>query len=440
MLTLIAVLITLLIAGCVYWVFYQKIHKQISEMNVEQARLEADNENQRCAITQLERELNDTKQKLGENNEIKNKQIELEVELKSRDERIDELKKDKQTTEENYKNLFEKLKNELQKDAEKQDENVFNRVSLMFNSDSRKILGEIFDPIKKSVDEYSKELIKNDEALKQHIENAFKYSNEMQQNAEKLATILKGNHKVRGNFGELQLKNVLEKSGLTEGEQYKLQTHFKEEGKGGMPDAVVYLDGGEPNDKNRRCIIIDSKFPLPNKLLSDSDEVVIQEDIAKEIADNLKERINELSKKPYEKFNEYTYDFTLLFLPYNNILDLALSADCNIYQYGYKKKIYLVTPHTLFMALKTIHISWQHIKRQRNVEEAFNLIDGLCDKFVTAMETFKKIQGNIKTLQGNVETLDNQLIYGKDNLSSKFEKLKNCGAMPKKSLPYSEGS
>lgn len=409
MLTLIAVLITLLMAGCVYWIFYQKIHKQISEMSVEKARLEA----------------------------------ELEAEIKSRDERIDELKKDKQAAEENYKNLFEKLKEELEKDAEKQDENVFNRVKLMFNEDSKKMLNEIFEPIQNSVKNYSKELIKNDEALKQHIENAFKYSNEMQQNAEKLANILKGDKKVRGNFGELQLKNVLESSGLIEGEQYKLQAHFKDEwGKAHIPDAVVYLDGGEPNDKNRRCIIIDGKFSLPDdfKLSSDSDEVVGSERIAQEIAKNLKERINELSKKPYEKFNEYTYDFTLLFLPYNNILDLALSADCNIYQYAYEKKIYLVTPHTLFMALKTINISWIHTQREKSVQQAFDDINNFYDKFATAIETFEKIKGNIKTLQGNVETLDSQLISGRGNLSSKFETLKSYGATPKKSLPYSEGS
>ncbi|CUU40855.1 DNA recombination protein RmuC [Helicobacter typhlonius] len=80
----------------------------------------------------------------------------------------------------------------------------------------------------------------------------------------------------------------------------------------------------------------------PN-LYVDSSEYVEEIHLSKEIAQNLKKRIDELSKKPYEQFSLYAYDFVLLFIPYNNILDLALRADSNIYKYAYDKQTFYGT-------------------------------------------------------------------------------------------------
>ncbi|WP_300859807.1 DNA recombination protein RmuC, partial [uncultured Helicobacter sp.] len=280
----------------------------------------------------------------------------------------------------------------------------------------------------------------NEANLKGQIKSVFEYARTMQETTESLSKILKGDKKVRGNFGEIQLKNVLENSGLIEGEQYKLQTHFKDGNKGYKPDAVVFLDGGAENDNKRRNIIIDSKFPLPDDLTLTSDsDMELESRIAKEIAKNLKYRIDELADKPYREFNDYTYDYVLLFLPYNNILDLALSADHNIYQYAYSKKIYLVTPHTLFMALKTIHISWTYIQREKSVQSAFKEINAFYEKFATAIESFQGIQKHFKSLGDDIDKLDKQLVSGRGNLCGKFESLKNFGATPKKNLPNVEG-
>ncbi|WP_334082824.1 DNA recombination protein RmuC [Helicobacter typhlonius] len=98
--------------------------------------------------------------------------------------------------------------------------------------------------IYKNIDDYSKSLIRNESALKQSIKDVFDYSLTMRESAESLTKILKDDKKIRGNFGEMQLKSILESSGLIEGEHYKIQSSFKVENQTYIPDVVVYLDGG----------------------------------------------------------------------------------------------------------------------------------------------------------------------------------------------------
>ncbi|TLD90187.1 DNA recombination protein RmuC [Helicobacter sp. MIT 03-1616] len=98
--------------------------------------------------------------------------------------------------------------------------------------------------IYKNIDDDSKSLIRNESALKQSIKDVFDYSLTMRESAESLTKILKDDKKIRGNFGEMQLKSILESSGLIEGEHYKIQSSFKVENQTYIPDVVVYLDGG----------------------------------------------------------------------------------------------------------------------------------------------------------------------------------------------------
>ena len=295
---------------------------------------------------------------------------------------------------------------------------------------SQSMLDSLFAPVRESIEtykegmkEYKEKLVANEAKLETNIKNMFAYSQEIGQNAQKLAQILKGDKKIRGNFAEIQLKNVLEHSGLIEGEQYKLEAHFTHEGSGYRPDAVVYLD-------KQKSIIIDSKFPLPNNFSFETLDI----SVCQEIAHNLKNRIDELAKKPYANFESSTYEFVLLFIPYQNILDLALSADSGIYQYAYTKKVYLTTPHTLFMALKTIEVSWVHIQSDEKVRTAFEEIGKFYDKFVAITEDFSALKKLLERVLKQSDEIDSKLTSGRGSLASRFESLKKLGAKTTKSL------
>lgn len=335
-----------------------------------------------------------------------------------------------QSLEQKYAQNLATLKAEFDKSLQTQSQSMLQQNKLHLLEDSKKMLDSLFKPVRESIEaykegmkEYKERLVVNEAKLETSIKDMFAYSQEIGQNADKLAQILKGDKKIRGNFAEIQLKNVLEHSGLIEGEQYKLEAHFKHEGSGYRPDAVVYLD-------KQKSIIIDSKFPLPNNFSFETLDI----SVCQEIAHNLKNRINELAKKPYANFKSGTYEFVLLFIPYQNILDLALSADSGIYQYAYDKKVYLTTPHTLFMALKTIKVSWVYIESDENVRVAFEEIGKFYDKFVGITEDFAKLRGLIEKLGKQSDEIDSKLTRGRGSLASRFESLKKLGAKTTKSL------
>ncbi|HEC1756020.1 TPA: DNA recombination protein RmuC [Campylobacter lari] len=323
--------------------------------------------------------------------------------------------------EEKYKQSLAGLKQELEQNFQKQNASILNQNKLMLNEDTKKILEEILLPVKKSVKEYSEKLSQNEVSIKTQIDHMFKFSQNMGENADKLAKILKGDKKIRGNFAELQLKSVLENSGLVEGVQYKLQERFQDEGKTYIPDAVVFLD-------KQKSIVIDAKFSLP----SDFSFEDISKNTCLDLAYNLKSRIDELAKKPYMQYDKHTYEFVLLFIPYQNILDLILNVDLEIYQYAYKKKVYLTTPNTLFMALNTINISWKNIQSNENILKAFDELGKFHDKFAGVLDDFEKIKENVKRLNTNVDNMQTKLTHGSGNIASRVIKLKELGAKTQK--------
>ena len=314
--------------------------------------------------------------------------------------------------EQKYAQSLATLKAEFEQSIQNQSQRMLEQNKLHLMEDSKKILDSIFSPVQESLKEYKESLAANEIKLETNIKNMFAYSQEIGQNADKLAQILKGDKKIRGNFAEIQLKNVLEHSGLIEGEQYKLEAHFVHEGSGYRPDAVVYLD-------KQKSIIIDSKFPLPNGFSFES----LDRSVCQEIAQNLKNRIDELAKKPYANFETYTYEFVLLFIPYQNILDLALSVDNGIYQYAYSKKVYLTTPHTLFMALKTIEVSWTYIESDEKVMKALGDIRNFYGKFEGIVEDFEKLKALIGKLGKQSDEMEAKMISGRGSLASRFQKL-----------------
>ncbi|HEC1783046.1 TPA: DNA recombination protein RmuC [Campylobacter lari] len=323
--------------------------------------------------------------------------------------------------EEKYKQSLVELKQELEQNLQKQNASILNQNKLMLNEDTKKILEEIFLPVKKSVKEYSEKLSQNEVSIKTQIDHMFKFSQNITENADKLAKILKGDKKIRGNFAELQLKSVLENSGLVEGVQYKLQERFQDEGKTYIPDAVVFLD-------KQKSIIIDAKFSLPSDFAFED----VSQNTCLDLAYNLKSRIDELAKKPYMQYDKHTYEFVLLFIPYQNILDLILNVDLEIYQYAYKKKVYLTTPNTLFMALNTINISWKNIQSNENILKAFDELGKFHDKFAGVLDDFEKIKENIKRLNSNVDNMQTKLTHGSGNIASRVIKLKELGAKTQK--------
>lgn len=385
-----------------------------------------ENKNLKQKLTQ---HANDTQQNI----EYIKKIASLETRLEEKEQQIAQIKTENQRNltqlENKYEMSLKRLDEELKTNLEKQNKNFLLQNKLMLGDDGKKIFNEVLAPIKESIKEYekglqehSKQLVSNKATIQTQIENMFKFSQKIGEEADKLAKILKGDKKARGIFGELQLKSVLEQSGLRLGEQYKLQEHFKDESDESkhIPDAVVYLD-------RQRSIAIDAKFPLPNNLNFEDDKKLCEE-----ICQNLKARIDELARKPYVNFT--SHDYMLLFIPYQNILDLALEFEPNLYQYAYKKNIYLTTPTTLFMALNTINISWRYVESDNKKQEFLKQAGIMYNKIYVFVEKIEKIKNSFSKLHNSFEEAENTLFKGKGNLLSQAEKLKELGAKTNKQI------
>ncbi|MCE3037152.1 DNA recombination protein RmuC [Helicobacter anatolicus] len=412
MLIIINILLAILLVILIFYIFSIKKNQQ----KLQEIYLDLQTKNQK-----LENEKNTLQLKNQNLEETKNfLQSEYDKSLsRLRDDHAQNLK----NAHEQYQNNLSTLKEELQKNFKEQNQALLFQNKNLINEDSKKLLEEIFIPIKNQVKSYEERLLKNEERLKIEIDNMFKSSELMGKNADRLALVLKGDKKIRGNFGEIQLKSVLENSGLIEGEQYKLQNVMHDEDAKYIPDAIIYLE-------REKSVIVDAKFSLPTQF----DFEQITDEIKLELYKNLRARIDELAKKPYASLDSNIYDFVLLFIPYQNILDLALDCNPSLYQYAYEKKVYLTTPHTLFMALKTINITWLNIKRNENVTKAFEEIGKLYDKFAGVIDSFNEIKTHTERLEKAKNDLENKLISGSGNLSNRFRQLEELGIKTKKSL------
>lgn len=384
-------------------------NKKEKKLDIQCQELQNTIQSQKELIASLQLELKHTQNNLQESKETL---------LAQKNELKEQYNQNLQQLQNQYTSNLSSLKEELTQNFALQNKALFAQNQNQINEDSKKLLNEIFSPLKEQIQTYNKRLIENEASVKTSIENMFKYSNAMGENAQKLVQILKGDKKIRGNFGEIQLKSVLENSGLIQGEQYKLQEQLSFDGSRYIPDAMIYLE----KDKS---IIIDAKFSLP----SDFSFEEMGGNMRNELAKNLCARIEELSKKPYDKLS--SYDFVLLFIPYQNILDLALEAKPSLYQYAYDKKVYLTTPHTLFMALKTIQITWINIDKSENVAKSLEEIEKFYEKFLGVIEDCNKLAKLKDNLCDVHQDLAKKLTEGRGNLEGRFQKL---GIYPKKEI------
>jgi len=248
-----------------------------------------------------------------------------------------------------------------------------------------------------------------------------------------LTKALKGDSKTQGNWGELVLERVLEKSGLEKDREYFVQQSFtNDEGKRIMPDVVIHL----PDNKK---MIVDSKVSLTAyEKYVNSEEDTEQEVFLKEHLISLKRHVEQLSEKKYEDIYKIeSPDFVLLFVPIEPAFALALNEDNTLYNKAFERNIVIVTPTTLLATLRTIDTMWNNEKQQRNALEIARQAGALYDKFEGLLKDLISIGKKIDATKADYSLAMNKLVEGRGNLITSVEKLKKMGAKAKKTLPQS---
>jgi DNA recombination protein RmuC len=238
---------------------------------------------------------------------------------------------------------------------------------------------------------------------------------------------------MQGNWGELVLERVLEKSGLEKGREYEVQqSHVAENGNRVFPDVVINLPDGKK-------MVVDSKVSLTayEKYINEEDDL-LKTGYLKEHVNSIKRHVEQLGDKNYQDLYQIeSPDFVLLFIPIEPAFAIALNEDTALYNKAFEKNIVIVTPSTLLATLRTIDSMWANQKQQENAFEIARQAGALYDKFEGFVADLIRIGKKIDESKTEYSGAMNKLVEGKGNLITSVEKLKKMGAKAKKALPES---
>ena len=312
-----------------------------------------------------------------------------------------------------------------------------------------KPIKEQFADFKKSVEDSKTQNEVNKKELQSTFEATMKlFQQEQQQavtslkeqtskigsDAANLTKALKGDSKLQGDWGEMVLETILENSGLRKDEEFFIQENTKDEnGKNFRPDVIVRFPEG-------RSVVIDSKVSLTaytDALAADND--ADRDRLMKAHALSVRKHIDELAEKDYSKLVDDAIGFVLMFIPNETSYIAAMKQQPELSRYAYQKKIIIISPSNLLMALQLAYNLWQYDRQNKNVEKIVKTAADLYDKVAGFEETFTNIGDVLSRLSTTYDKAKKQLYEGSGNVMRRVESLKSLGVTPKKQIKSLEG-
>ena len=363
---------------------------------------------------------------VDENQRLQNHVVALQSNEKHLEEKLQTEKKELEKLQEKFKLEFQNIANTILKQNTRE-----------FNEVSHKNMSELLNPLKEKIVTFEKKVedtyqkgLKDQTDLKAELKRLHDLNVKLGEEAGNLTKALKSDSKKQGNWGEVVLERILERSGLNKNEEYYLQqTTTGEDGKTYRPDVLIKL----PEEKH---LIIDSKVSLTafQKYISSEDSA--QKELAlKQHLISIKNHVKELSEKSYDTLQGLnTPDFVLLFMPVEPAFSTAVQADPELFNFAWEKRIVIVSPTTLLATLRTVSSIWRHEKQTRNALEISSQGAKLYDKFVGFLTDLEKVGQNLQRAQDAYQDAHKKLSSGRGNLVGQVEKLKDLGLKTNKNI------
>ncbi|MCC5913445.1 MAG: DNA recombination protein RmuC [Balneolaceae bacterium] len=350
-----------------------------------------------------------------------------QADLRHLKERLAEQKAELEELNSRFRDEFKSLANDiLEEKSKKFTEQNREKLDTLL-----KPLGEKISEFQKRVEETHKEDIKGRSALSQHLSMLQELNQKMSEEANNLTKALKGDTKKQGNWGEVILERILEKSGLKKGFEYEIQQSIKSDnGRSLQPDVVVYL----PDEKR---LVIDSKVSLnAYEEYSSADSQEDQQKAIRKHVASIRGHVKNLSSKDYAKLhNEKSPDFVLMFIPIEPAFGVAMMHDTELYNEAFDMNIIIVSPTTLLATLATIENVWKQEYQNKNAMEIASRGGALYDKFTLFVESMVDIGNRIDQTQKSYDEAMTRLSTGAGNLVRQTEMLKELGAKTSKKIP-----
>ncbi len=334
----------------------------------------------------------------------------------------------------NLELLQERLRTEFENVAHK----IMKQQTADFNMSSQKGLHDILQPLREKLQSFEKKVedtyekgLQNQSDLRAELKKIYDLSITLDKDAKDLTKALKSDTKRQGNWGEVILERVLERSGLTKDQEYFLQFSAKNnEGATMRPDVLIKL----PEDKH---LVIDAKVSLTayTEYVSSDDEQVRSRKL-REHLDSIRRHVKELSQKRYDNLlGIHSPDFVLMFMPVEPAFALAVQSDMELFNDAWTQRVVIVSPTTLLATLRTVASIWKFEKQNQNAREIADRGGKLYDKFESFVSDLESIGQYIDKADKSYKEAHKKLTSGSGNLIRQVEQLKKMGVTTKKSLP-----
>lgn len=337
------------------------------------------------------------------------------------------------------KKELEEIQERMKKEFRLLADEIMEEKSRRFTRENAEKLDNILKPFNENLKDFRDkvertrlESSKDRASLMTKIAELEKLNTRISDEANALTRALKGDSKARGNWGEMILESILEKSGLARDREFFVQESYTSEDGGRLqPDIIVKYPGN-------RSIIIDAKVSLvAYEQYVNAENDAEREQALKAHLQSVRAHLNKLAAKDYQ--DEYkldTVDFVMMFMPVEPAYFLALQADNRLWSDSYEKRVLLMSPTNLIAALKMVESIWKQEYQSRNVIEIARQGGALYDDFVLLLERLEKLGRKLNETQKQYDDTVMKLT-GRGNLINRVSNLKELGVKAKKEMPDS---
>ncbi len=345
----------------------------------------------------------------------------------------------KNSTLNNLLEMHQKERDELHKKSLLEFESIAQKLleekSDKFTQANKQNIEAILNPLNENISRFKKQVEETYEkesklrfSLDERIKELMTQTTKISSEANNLVHALKTNHKKQGDWGEMILESILQKSGLVKDREYRVQHNLvNSEGKNVRPDIIVDLPGS-------RSIVIDSKVSLnAYEAYCNAEQKEEQQLFIHEHLKAIRMHIDDLSTKNYHQLVS-GLDFTMLFIPIEPAYLLAIQQDPDLWSKAYQKRILLISPTNLIACLKLIVDLWNRDKQDKSAQKIVKQAEKMYDKMVLFVKSFDQVGKQLNQAQESYARAQNQLKEGRGNVLSQTNHLLKYGIAPKHQL------
>lgn len=414
-----------------------ELQQDYHQQQLELARQQQDNKSQQQQLTMLQQEKQQLSQQVDQLRD-NNQQLQTQLATESETRQLQQQNADEklQLLEDNKTQLLKEFELLSQKVLEQKAQQISEQ-SKQQSEQQKQGLDALLSPFKQQLEGLHKKVedvhlhdAKDRASLRAQIDELHKLNQQMSSEAQALTTALRGEQKVQGNWGEMVLETVLERSGLRAGEEYvREQSHQDDSGQRYRPDVIINLPEG-------KHIIIDAKVSLnayTDSINAENDEQ--QQAALKRHVESVRAHIKGLSEKAYQQLEGLNSpDFVFLFMPVEPAFMAAFQQDEQLFNDAFERRIVVVTPTTLLATLRTVASLWAIERRNRNTEKIADQARLVYEKVVSLVDYMEKLGKQLNTAQGTYEDAWKSLKQGRGNLLNRADTFQKLGVRVKKEL------